>query len=351
MNSGFNQNGQFGGWTSSPYGNGAEMYNEQYLKFVQKEQEKENIKKISSRCFFAVIMYVLISYAMSFVIVFTSWVFPSISKIYNDTLPSLAFDIILTFLSIGVPFFVLHLIFRKEKISTQLPFGTTHNREIAKYLVMIFLPVMVLSAIAINFLSAIFQEFLGLEFTSSVSQLTLHGGKETLLGILSIAVVPAIIEETVIRGIIMQPLRKYGDKYAIIASSLLFAVMHGNMVQIPYTVIGGFLLGYLAIITGSLWPSIILHFINNLYSVVVLSVNDNFGENASAMVTAVMLIAFAIVGIIGIIKLTKMKYRITLSTGSSVLTVGEKVTATLKNGPAIVALVLLALVTISNINF
>lgn len=351
MNNGFNQNGQFGGWASSSYRSGAEMYNEQYLKFVQKEQEKENIKKISSRCFFAVIMYVLVSYAMSFLIVFTSWVFPSINKIYNDTLPSLAFDIILTFLSIGVPFFVLHLIFKNEKISKELPFGTVYNKESAKYLVMVFLPIMVFSAIAINYISAIFQEILGLEFTSSVSEITLKGGKETLLGVLSVAVVPALIEEAVIRGIIMQPLRKYGDKYAIIASALLFAVMHGNMVQIPYTVIGGFLLGYLAIATGSLWPSIILHFINNLYSVVALSVNDNFGEKASAIVTAIMLFAFAIVGIIGIVKLIKMKYRITLSKGSSVLTVGEKVTATLKNSPAIVALVLLVLVTISNINF
>ncbi len=351
MNNGFNQNGQFGGWSPSPYGNGAEMYNEQYLKFVQKEQEKENIKKISSRCFLAVIMYVLISYAMSFLIVFVSWVFPSISKIYNETLPSLAFEIILTFLSIGVPFFVLHLIFKKEKIAKELPFGTTYNREIAKYLVMVCLPIMVLSAIAINYASALFQEILGLEFTSSVSEISLKGAKETLLGILSVAVVPALIEETVIRGIVLQPLRKYGDKYAIIASALLFAVMHGNMVQIPYTVIGGLLLGFLTVTTGSLWPSIILHFINNLYSVIVLSVNDNFGETASTIVTGIMLLLFAIVGIIGVAKLTKMKYKISLSKGNSVLTVGEKVTATLKNAPAFVALVLLALITMSNIKF
>ena len=201
------------------------------------------------------------------------------------------------------------------------------------------------------FWSFCFQEILGLEFISSVNEITLNGGKETILGVLSIAVVPAIIEETIIRGIVMQPLRKYGDKYAIIASALLFAVLHGNMVQIPYTVIGGMLLGYLAVATGSLWPSIVLHFINNLYSVIALSVNDNFGEKQSAVVTAIMLITFAVVGIIGIIKFMKLKYKVTLSTGNSVLTVGEKVIATLKNGPAIVALVLLALVTISNINF
>jgi membrane protease YdiL (CAAX protease family) len=351
MNNGFNQNGQFGGWASYSYGSGVEMYNEQYLKFVQKEQEKEKIKKISSRCFLAVIMYVLISYAVSFAIVLISWIFPSISKIYNETLPSLAFEIIVTFLAIGLPFFVLHLVFKKEKISAELPFGTAYNKEAAKYLVMIFLPVMILSAIAINYASAIFQEIFGLEFTSSVAEISLKGGKETLLGVLAVAVIPALIEETVIRGIIMQPLRKYGDKYAIIASALLFAVMHGNMVQIPYTVIGGLLLGYLAVVTGSLWPSIVLHFVNNLYSVVVLSVNDNFGESVSTIVTAVMLFVFAVIGIIGIVKLTKMKYQLTLSKGDSLLTVGEKAVVSLKNGPAITALILLTLITISNIKF
>lgn len=351
MNYGFNQNGQFGGWRPSPYGNGTEMYNEQYLKYAQKEQEKQKIKKIGSKCCLAVIWYILISYALSFLIVFTSWFFPSISKIYNETLPSLAFDIIITFLAIGVPFFSVHLTLKKEKLSKVLPFGTTYNKKAAKYLVMIFLPVMVLSAIAVNYISSIFQSMLGIEFTSSVSEITLTGAKETFLGVLGIAVVPAIIEEAVIRGVIMQPLRKFGDKFAIITSAVLFACMHGNMVQIPYTVIGGLLLGYLAVATGSLWPSVVLHFINNLYSVIVVSANDNLGENAYIIITALLLVVFAVVGVIGTIKYSKLKYKVALSESEVSLTIGEKISAFIKNGPAVVAIVLLTLVTISNIEF
>lgn len=350
MNNNFNQNGQFGGWANG-YSYSAEMYNEQYLKFMQKEQEKEKIRKISKRCFLAVIMYVLISYALSFAIVGISWVYPSINKIYNETLPMLAFDILLSLSSIGVPFLILHLIQRKEKVAEELPFGTTYNREVAKNLIMVSLPLMILSAIAINFVSSLFQEIIGIEFTSSVSDMSLKGVRETILGSFSVAVIPAIIEETVIRGIVMQPLRKYGDKFAIVASALLFAVMHGNMVQIPYTIIGGLLLGYLAVATGSLWPSIILHFINNMYSVVVLSVNDNISEGASAIVTGVMLICFTVCGIIGVMNLIKMKYKMSWVNNNSTLTVGEKVTAALKNGPAIVSFILLGLITLSNISF
>ncbi len=352
MNNNFNQSGQFGGWTPSPYGNGAGMFNEQYLKNVQKERDKQEIKKISNKCFFAVIWYVLISYGISFLIVFTSWVFPSISKIYNESLPSLAFDIILSIFTIVAPFLFAHLAIKKEKLSVVgLPFGTTFNKKASKYLVMMFLPVMIISAIAINYISLFIQGMLGIEFTSNISGITLYGVKETLLGVLSIAVVPAIIEETIIRGIVMQPLRKYGDVFAIIASAGLFACMHGNMVQIPYTIIGGLLLGFLVVATGSLWPCIVLHFINNLYSVIVVSVNDNFGETPSIIVTAIMILGFIIIGLIGTIKFVKLKYKVDLSEGETLLTSEEKFSAFLKNGPAIVAIILLVLVVLSNIKF
>ena len=349
MNNNYNQMGQFGGWSPSPYGYGPGLYNEQYLRFVQKEEEKKKIRKIGKYCGLAVLGYVIISYAISFLIVFISWIFPSISKIYNETLPSLAFDIAITVVSLGIPFIIMHLLLKKEKVAVELPFGKTENKQVAICLVMIFLPVMVISAVAINYVSAFFQALMGIEFTAAVNEIKLVGIKETLLGVLSVAVVPAIIEETMIRGVVMQPLRKFGDKYAILMSAFVFACMHGNMVQIPYTVIGGCLLGYLAIVTGSLWPSIILHFINNLYSVIAIGVNDNFGETASTIAVLVMLVVFAVVGIIGAGKYKRIKEKTELSKKDELLTTKEKVSAFLKNGPAITAIIVLILITLSNI--
>lgn len=351
MNNNYNQNGQFGGWSSSPYGHEAEMYNEYILKKAQANEKKQELKKIGSKCGLAIILYIAISYGFSFLLVLISWVFPSISRLYLETETSLAFDIVITIFSIFFPFLFIHLLLKKEKVSEILPFGTTYNRDIAKYLVMIFIPIMILSALGINSVSAVIQEILGIEFTSSVSGISLKGLKETFLGVLSIAVIPAIVEETVIRGIVMQPLRKYGDKFAIITSAVLFACMHGNMVQIPYTVVGGMLLGYLAVATGSLWPSIILHFVNNLYSVIVIVTTDNFGENMSVLAVAIMLIAFVIIGIIGLINLVKQKYKITLSEGNTMLTMGEKISSFVKNGPMVISVILLAMITLSNINF
>ena len=350
MDYNYNQGGQFGGWSSSPDGFGAEMYNEQVTRRIEKRKRMEELRKIGSKCGIAVILYVAISYGLSFLLVLISWGFPSISALYTETNATLAFEIIVTIFAIVIPFLIIHYMMKKEKVSEVLPFGTTYDKGVATALVMIFIPVMILSAIAINSVSSIFQEMLGIEFQSTVGDFSLKGAKEIFMGVLSIAVVPAIVEELVIRGIVMQPLRKYGDRFAIIVSAVLFACMHGNMVQIPYTVVGGLLLGYLAVTTGSLWPSVILHFVNNLYSVIIIAVNDNFSENASVVATILMLVAFGVMGVIGVIRLLKLKHKMTF-TEEKTLTMSEKISAFIKNGPVIVAIIMLAAITVTNIKF
>lgn len=92
---------------------------------------------------------------------------------------------------------------------------------------------------------------------------------EFFIYVLDCALIPAIVEEFAIRGVVMQPLRKYGNKFAIIMSSLIFALMHGNMQQIPFAFVAGIGLGYFAISTGSIWTGIAIHFSNNLFAVVI----------------------------------------------------------------------------------
>ena len=50
MNYNYNQGGQFGGWSSSPDGFGAEMYNEQVTRRIEKRKKMEELRKIGSKC-------------------------------------------------------------------------------------------------------------------------------------------------------------------------------------------------------------------------------------------------------------------------------------------------------------
>lgn len=86
---------------------------------------------------------------------------------------------------------------------------------------------------------------------------------------LAIAVLPALVEEFALRGIVMGSLRRYGDGFAIIISAALFGLMHGNLVQIPFAFVVGLGLGFIAIKSGSVWTASLVHFINNLSSVLM----------------------------------------------------------------------------------
>ena len=105
-----------------------------------------------------------------------------------------------------------------------------------------------------------------------------------LLYFLTIAILPALVEEFAFRGVIMGALKPYSQGLAILVSSALFALMHGNFVQLPFTFCCGLVFAYLDIKTNSLLPSIIVHFLNNglaVLSDVLLSYNilDNTGVN------------------------------------------------------------------------
>lgn len=90
-----------------------------------------------------------------------------------------------------------------------------------------------------------------------------------ILYVISTAVTPAFAEEFAFRGILMGTLRKYGNSFAIITSAIMFGAMHGNIIQIPFAFILGLIFGYIDCKANSIIPSIIIHFVNNFYSVIM----------------------------------------------------------------------------------
>jgi len=72
-------------------------------------------------------------------------------------------------------------------------------------------------------------------------------------------------EEPLFRGLILGGfLQRYGSTRAIAYSALLFALIHLNPWQFPIGLLAGLLLGWLTVRTGSLWPAVFAHVLNNL---------------------------------------------------------------------------------------
>ena len=82
---------------------------------------------------------------------------------------------------------------------------------------------------------------------------------------LSIAIIPAICEELVFRGVIMPLLAKMTRNIhaAVWITAFLFSLIHMQFYGFLPRMIMGALLGYFVVWSGSLWASVLAHFINN----------------------------------------------------------------------------------------
>lgn len=100
--------------------------------------------------------------------------------------------------------------------------------------------------------------------TIPLEQKMKDGGAYLGIGIIIYALLPAIAEEIVFRGVIQKSLlSKFSGFVAVFFSSVLFVLMHGALQQTVYQLVMAIMLGYLACVGGSIVYSIILHFLNN----------------------------------------------------------------------------------------
>ena len=81
------------------------------------------------------------------------------------------------------------------------------------------------------------------------------------------ALLPSVLEEMLFRYIPQKLFWGKSTLFAAVLSSLLFAVAHGNPYQIPYAFQAGIVFYFANVISDSILPSVIMHFLNNLLSV------------------------------------------------------------------------------------
>ena len=124
-----------------------------------------------------------------------------------------------------------------------------------------------------------------------------------ILYAINIVVAPSIFEELLFRGVMLQALRRFGDHFAVVSTSILFALMHGNLMQGPYALLLGLLIGYFVIYTGSLWTGIAMHAANNFLSVLIEYFMDHMSDTAFETLAVVVLIVSVFMSVIGLVHL------------------------------------------------
>ncbi len=168
---------------------------------------------------------------------------------------------------------------------------------------------------------------------------------DVILFYVSVAVLPALVEEFAFRGIILSYLRKYSDSLAVLISGITFGLLHGNFTQIPFAVIVGFVLGFIVVKTNSLLPAIIIHFLNNFLSVTMTLLYENTAlpEYLLSIIDVALTIVVAILGILSFVILSKdYKGFFKTSKNDDIILFKEKVKVVCKS-PTLIAFAVLTL--------
>lgn len=118
-----------------------------------------------------------------------------------------------------------------------------------------------------------------------------------------VCVVPAIVEEWLVRGALQRIFEPWGAWFSIVVSSVMFTLLHTELAQMPTVFIESVLMGLAAHCTGTLTVGILLHFSSNFISFAFLLIAQKMQgvESFALMVYLLGVIFLAAVVCIGFI--------------------------------------------------
>ncbi len=314
--------------------------------FYRKENERKALKKAGALCGLALLGYVLIQNVMALLVQAVGlW-----DKYTTDSFFQCGMDIFFTFGGVLVPFALINRLMKKYTgIKESLAFerkvsiGTLLNAVLAGS--GLCMAANVVSTLFIAFTSAF-----GISLSSPDVPMP-SGTEGFLLSFVRVVVVAAMAEELALRGFVMGNVRKYGDSFAIGASAVLFAIMHGNLIQAPFALMAGFTIGYFTVKTGTLWTGILIHGVNNFISLALSYMLEQTNNEAGTLVYAAVIYGLGFTGIIATLFFNKKTKNICFSAGNTVLSPGEKISGFFFNIPMILAFLLMIYITSNYVEF
>ena len=183
---------------------------------------------------------------------------------------SVAFNVIISIITELSFFLVFYIISRRTQTDWVQASGVRNVS--AWYLYIIAAVLGILCVFLFNPIISLWEQLLSLigYVISGELPMPLDSIGMLILAIFAVALIPAICEEFLYRGLVLNGLRKYGVWVSVLTSALLFSLMHMNLQQLPYTFILGVIFGLIVYYTRNIWLSIIMHFLNNATAILIM---------------------------------------------------------------------------------
>lgn len=268
---------------------------EKSIKQIQEEYiSKKDFSKYGFVIGVAVILFIVLQFVLSVIIT------PVISLLKISNVDIIT-NILVFIISLIVPtYFVMSYIPKLNKQKEKL------DMKLSIKSILVAVPIVAI----IQILLSLLLEKLGLNY-DLIDKVNLYDSSSVISKILffiQIAVLPAIFEELFIRKAVLNYSKKYGSTFAIIASALLFSLIHLNISQSIFAFIMGVILAVITIRTNSIIPTAIIHFLNNGYAAIITIFENNV--LVVNCINVVMLSISAIGVVIAIVEIVRYRKKI-----------------------------------------
>lgn len=171
----------------------------------------------------------------------------------------------------------IYLVYNKIQKIDFKAINLKFNLKWHTYLIMIVVGVISLFGIQ-YFISIIDDLLISLGYNMASTSINPTSWGTFFLSVFVLAILPAIGEELIFRGIILNGLRtRFNDIASIFISAILFALMHQNLQQLIYPFLLGSIMAWAVVRSGSLISSVIIHFTNNFLVVLLTFIQNMTG--------------------------------------------------------------------------
>ncbi len=175
---------------------------------------------------------------------------------------------------------------------------------------------MLLGSFAAGWVESVISLIFGIPAPEPISERLVSVYPPWLL-VLSTAIIAPVAEEILFRKLIIDRLRAMGEGVAIVASAIVFGLIHGNFEQFFYAAGLGAVFAHLYLKSGTIWYSVLIHFIINTVAVLQMLLPDGASVAVSLLWMALIMVCAAF----GAVFLFQNRKRLTFLKGKTFKTV------------------------------
>lgn len=231
--------------------------------------------------FFAIVIILALNFIFSFVAqgLVTGNDTEALEKIYSSNVFNSIFAVCSLLSLLGI--FFVH-----KKIENFSYSASRINKKLKWHTILICIGVGIVALLGLQYLTGVFDDFLSLiKFPlDNSSTFEMNNFGQYVLAVVVLAIIPAIGEELIFRGVVFRGLNsRYSNLLAIVLSSIMFAFFHMSLQQIFYQFLLGMIMAWIVLKTDSLISSMIVHFTSNFLVVTFefIRIKTGFSLNIS----------------------------------------------------------------------